>query len=51
MDVPMARLVDVMAICHHEAAVRQASAVAMTRLAEQTLVLERTLYQDEHQGH
>ena len=36
----LARLVEVMAICHHEAAVHQASAVAMTRLAEQTLVLE-----------
>ena len=42
----VARLVEVMAICHHEAAaVHQASAVAMSCLAEQTLVLERTLRQ------
>jgi hypothetical protein len=35
-----------MAICHHEAAaVPQAGAVAISRLAEQTLVLERTLRQ------
>jgi hypothetical protein len=44
--VPLACLVEVMAICHHEAAaVHQASAVAMSRLAEQTLVLERSLRQ------
>jgi hypothetical protein len=42
----MARLVEVMAICHHvAAAVHQESAVAMTRLTERTLVLERTLRQ------
>jgi hypothetical protein len=42
----MARLVEVRAICHHEAAaMHRASAVAMTCLAEQTLVLERTLRQ------
>jgi hypothetical protein len=42
----MARLVEVIAICHHEAAaVHQASAVAMSCLAEQTLALERTLRQ------
>jgi hypothetical protein len=42
----MSRLVKVMAICHHEAAAAyQASAVAISRLAEQTLVLERTLRQ------
>ena len=48
MDTHMSRLVEVMAICHHEAAAaHQASAVAMSRLAEQTLVLERTLRQLE----
>jgi hypothetical protein len=42
----VARLVEVMAICHHEAAaVHQANAVAMSCLAEQTLALERTLRQ------
>jgi hypothetical protein len=42
----MVRLVEVMAICHHEAAaVHRVSAVAMSCLGEQTLVLERTLRQ------
>ena len=51
MDTHMARLVEVMAICHHEAAAaHQASAVAMSRLAEQNLILERTLRQVERHG-
>jgi hypothetical protein len=51
MDTHMAHLVDVMAICHPEAAAaHQASAVAMSRLTEQTLVLKRTLRQVERQG-
>ena len=43
--MPISRLVKVMAVCHHEAAVHQAHAVVRSRLAEQTLVLERTLPQ------
>ena len=45
VDMPISRLVKVMAVCHHEAAVHQAHAVVISRLAEQTLVLERTLPQ------
>jgi hypothetical protein len=51
MDVPMTHLVEVMAICHREAAAHQVSAVTMTWLAEQTLVLERTLLQVALQGY
>src|SRR5262249_4262058 len=51
-DAPMACLGDVRAICHHEAAAaHQASAVPMTGLANQMLVLERTLLQVAPQGY
>jgi len=51
MDVHLDRLVELLVSCHHEAAAaHQASAVAMSRLAEQTLILERMLRQMERQG-
>ena len=44
IEMHRARLGEFMASCHHEAAAaHQASTVAMTRLAEQALALDRTL--------
>lgn len=44
IDAHIARLGELMAACHHEAAAaHQASSVAMTRLAEQAMALDTTL--------